>query len=135
MKYKLFLLWYLLLKQYKFWSGKSRVFAWETPKECLFRSFRVTLFWEVKVALDGAYLEHLKWCQISFLYEKKYRRYVQGNFLMGPHFFAIFLVLFYFIFLFYLFFGVCRVFSCSALPNVSFSTACYLALDGTYTFF
>ena len=46
-----------------------------------------------------------------FLYEKKYRRYVQDNFLMGPHFFAIFLVLFYFI---YLFFGVCREFSCSA---------------------
>ena len=67
-KYKLFLLWYVLLKQYKFWSGKSRVFAWETPKECLFRSFRVTLFWEVKVALDSAYLEHLKWCQISFQY-------------------------------------------------------------------
>ena len=76
-----------------------------------------------------------KWCQISFLYEKKYRRYVQCNFLIGPHFFAIFLVLFYFIFLFYLFFGVCCVFSCSALPNVSFSTACHLALDGTYTFF
>ena len=58
-----------------------------------------------------------KWCQISFLYEKKYRRYVQDNFLMGPHFFTIFLVLFYFIYLFilfYLFFGVCREFSCSA---------------------
>jgi len=26
-----------------------------------------------------------KWCQISFLYEKKYRRYVQGNFLAEPH--------------------------------------------------
>ena len=78
-----------------------------------------------------------KWCQISFLYEQKYRRYVQGNFLMGltfSKFFLFFFILFIFI-LFYLFFCVCRVFSCSALRNVSFSTACHLALDGTYIFF
>ena len=74
-----------------------------------------------------------KWCQVSFLYEKKYSRYVQRNFLSEPHGASLFRN-FSCSFLFYLFFCVCRVFSCSALPNVSFSTGCNLALDGTYTF-